>query len=171
MQYRTDRNQQARQEDRIEASLQDNPVTVLARPNLRINTLVGFIAGFFIGGIIVFVLEYLESAIVRRREDVEIFADLPVLAAVRPATDTRNDAVEAIHWIVREDQMTVGLIPKIISLTEKAGAMLMRQVCPRWITAKAGRLTQNPLSVAPLLPLWRRGWGMRGRPSGGSPFM
>ena len=85
VQYRTDRNQQARQEDRIEASLQDNPVTVLARPNLRINTLVGFIAGFFIGGIIVFVLEYLESAIVRRREDVEIFADLPVLAAVPPS--------------------------------------------------------------------------------------
>ena len=83
--YRNDENQQARQEDRIDARLQDNPVTVLARPNLRINTLVGFIAGLFVGGIIVFALEYLESAIVRRREDVESLAGLPVLAAVPPA--------------------------------------------------------------------------------------
>ena len=83
--YRNDQNQQARQEDRIYASLQDNPVTVLARPNVNINTLIGLIAGVFIGGIIVFVLEYLESAIVRRREDVESFAGLPVLAAVPPA--------------------------------------------------------------------------------------
>ncbi len=82
--YRNDQNQQARQEDRIYASLQDNPVTVLARPNLSINTLVGLIAGVFVGGIIVFVLEYLESAIVRRREDVEACAGLPVLAAVPP---------------------------------------------------------------------------------------
>jgi capsular polysaccharide biosynthesis protein len=51
-----------------------------------INTVVGLIAGIFIGGIIVFVLEYLESSIVRRREDVENFADLPVLAIV-PDTD------------------------------------------------------------------------------------
>ena len=38
----------------------------------------------------------------------------------------------------------------------------MRQVCPRWITAKAGRLTQSPLSVAPLLPLWEKGLGDEG---------
>jgi len=37
----------------------------------------------------VFVLEYLESNIVRRREDVERFLDLPVLAAI-PADDTRS---------------------------------------------------------------------------------
>ena len=84
VQYRTDRNQQARQEDRIEASLQDRPVTALARPDLRINAVAGFLAGGFIGGIIVFALEYLESAIVRRREDLEAGAGLPVLAAVPP---------------------------------------------------------------------------------------
>ena len=82
--YRDRLNQQARQEDRIVASLQDDPVIVKARPNLLINTLVGLIAGVFVGGIIVFALEYLESAIVRRREDVELAAGLPVLAAVPP---------------------------------------------------------------------------------------
>ncbi len=85
VQYRNDRNQQARREDRIEAVLQDRPVTVLARPNTRINALVGLIAGAFVGAIIVFVLEYLESAVVRRRDDVESGVGLPVLAAVPPA--------------------------------------------------------------------------------------
>ena len=84
VEYRDRQNQQARQEDRIVASLQDDPVTVKARPNLLINALVGLIAGAFIGGVIVFVLEYLESAIVRRREDVESAAGLVVLATVPP---------------------------------------------------------------------------------------
>ncbi len=84
VEYRDRLNQQARREDRIVATLQDNPVPFRARPNVMINTLVGLIAGLFVGGIIVFALEYLESAIVRRREDVEIAAGLPVLAAVPP---------------------------------------------------------------------------------------
>ena len=85
VEYRTERNQQARREDRIEAIPQDNPIIALARPNIRINMLVGLIAGVFVGGIIVFAMEYLESAIVRRREDLETFAGLPVLAAVPPS--------------------------------------------------------------------------------------
>jgi len=86
LEYRNELNQQARREDRIEARIQDNPVPFQASPNVTINTLVGLIAGIFVGGIIVFVLEYLESSIVRRREDVENFAGLPVLAIV-PDTD------------------------------------------------------------------------------------
>lgn len=84
VEYRDRLNQQARREDRIVATLQDNPVPFRARPNIMINTLVGLIAGIFVGGIVVFVLEYLESAIVRRREDLENAAGLPVLAAVPP---------------------------------------------------------------------------------------
>jgi len=80
--YRNDQNQQARQEDRIYASLQDNPVTVLARPNVRINTVIGLLAGAFVGALLVFVLEYLDSAVLRRREDVENGIGLPVLASV-----------------------------------------------------------------------------------------
>jgi len=82
LEYRNELNQQARREDRIEARLQDNPVPFQSSPNVMINTLVGLIAGIFVGGIIVFVLEYLESSIVRRREDVENFAGLSVLATV-----------------------------------------------------------------------------------------
>lgn len=86
LEYRNELNQQARREDRIEARLQDNPVPYKASPNIPINTLVGLIAGIFVGGVIVFVLEYLESSIVRRREDIEKSAGLIVLAAV-PNTD------------------------------------------------------------------------------------
>jgi len=86
LEYRNELNQQARREDRIEARMQDNPVPYKASPNIPINTLVGLIAGIFVGGVIVFVLEYLESSIVRRREDIENSAGLAVLAAV-PSTD------------------------------------------------------------------------------------
>ena len=86
LEYRNDLNQQARREDRIEAHLQDNPQPFRSSPNVPVNTAVGLIAGLFIGGIFVFVLEYLESAIVRRREDVELATGLPVLAVV-PSSD------------------------------------------------------------------------------------
>lgn len=82
LEYRNTLNQQARQEDRIEARLQDTPVPFQASPNVTINTLVGLIAGIFVGAIIVFVLEYLESSIIRRREDVETSTGLAVLATV-----------------------------------------------------------------------------------------
>ena len=82
LEYRAELNQQARREDRIEARLQDTPVAFKASPNIPINTLVGGLAGFFVGAIIVFVLEYLESSIVRYREDVEDALGVPVLAAV-----------------------------------------------------------------------------------------
>lgn len=82
LEYRNTLNQQARREDRIEARLQDTPVPFQASPNVMINTVVGLIAGIFVGGVIVFVLEYLESSIVRRREDLENAAGLAVLATV-----------------------------------------------------------------------------------------
>ena len=82
IEYRNDLNQRARREDRIEAQKQDNPRAGLLRPNVPVNTVVGAIAGFFVGGIIVFILEFLESSIIRRREDLERSVGLPVLATV-----------------------------------------------------------------------------------------
>ena len=53
----------------------------LLRPNVRINVIIGAVAGLFLGAIIVFVLEYLESNIIRRRDDL-LRNEIPVLAAV-----------------------------------------------------------------------------------------
>jgi capsular polysaccharide biosynthesis protein len=79
--FRERANQEARREDRIDANLQDNPQISLLRPRPGINAAAGGILGALLGGIVVFVLEYLESNIIRRREDVER-ADLPVLATI-----------------------------------------------------------------------------------------
>lgn len=80
--YQNELNQEAQRQDRVRAQIQDNPRLSLLRPNMTINTLIGALAGFFLGGVIVFVLEFLESSIIRRRDDVERIGHLPVLAAV-----------------------------------------------------------------------------------------
>lgn len=81
VQYRNDLNQRALREDRIEASRQDDARASLLRPNLRINAIAGGIAGFFVGAILIFILEFLESNTIRRREDVERLG-ISVLSAV-----------------------------------------------------------------------------------------
>ena len=101
--YRDDQNQRARQEDRIYASLQDNPVIVLARPNVAINTLVGLIAGLFVGGIIVFALElvYIDPPFNSNEDYNSIYRDetgRPLPDQVEAYTDT---------WILDNDKMRV----------------------------------------------------------------
>ena len=80
--HQNELNQSARQEDRIRAQIQDNPKVYKLQPNDRIYTAIGGIGGFFLGIVIIFVLEYLESNVIRRREDVESALNLKVLAAV-----------------------------------------------------------------------------------------
>ncbi len=86
---RTEDNRDLQREDRIEARLIDTATYGQYTPRTMINTIAGAVLGLLVGGAVVFVLEYLESNIVRRREDVERFLDLPVLAAI-PAEDTRS---------------------------------------------------------------------------------
>ncbi len=80
--YRNQENQKARREDRIEARKQDTPVISLVSPRPTINAIVGAVLGMLLGGVIIFVLEYLESAVIRRRDDLERVLDIPVLATV-----------------------------------------------------------------------------------------
>ncbi len=82
IQYRVAQNQRARSEDHITASLQDNANYSLYSPRPVINAVAGAVLGLLLGGIIVFVLEYLESAIIRNRDDIEANLNLPVLAAI-----------------------------------------------------------------------------------------
>ena len=82
IQYRNAQNQLARREDHINASLQDNPIYSLFSPRLTINAAAGGILGVLLGAVIVFILEYLESSVVRHRDDVETSLSLPVLAAI-----------------------------------------------------------------------------------------
>lgn len=86
---RTEDNRDLARADRIEARLIDTATYGQYTPRTAINTIAGAMVGLLVGGAIVFVLEYLESNIVRRREDVERFLDLPVLAAI-PADDAHS---------------------------------------------------------------------------------
>jgi len=80
--FQNELNQEAQRSDRIRAQFADNPRLSLLRPNIAINTAIGAVGGFLLGTVIVFVLEFLESNMVRRREDIERSAKLPVLATV-----------------------------------------------------------------------------------------
>jgi capsular polysaccharide biosynthesis protein len=80
--YRFQQNQTVRREDRIDAVLQDNPRVDLLQPRPTLNAAAGGVLGLLLGVIIVFVLEFLESSIVRSREDLERTLDLPILSTV-----------------------------------------------------------------------------------------
>ncbi|MEO1289811.1 MAG: hypothetical protein AAFV93_18775, partial [Chloroflexota bacterium] len=80
--HQNELNQSARQEDRIQPRIQDNPQVFLLEPNTRIYTIIGAVGGLFLGVVIIFILEYLESNILRRREDIENALNMKVLATV-----------------------------------------------------------------------------------------
>jgi capsular polysaccharide biosynthesis protein len=82
IEYRNAENQRARREDHINAALQDVARYSLLRPQPILNTIAGAILGLLLGGVIVFLLEYLESSVVRSRDDLERSAGIPVLAAI-----------------------------------------------------------------------------------------
>lgn len=84
LEYRNERNAEARREDRIDAQIIDDPQGRLDRPDTKINTAAGGILGLLVGMGIVFVLEYLEAGIVRTPQDVDRFLAMPVLGAIPP---------------------------------------------------------------------------------------
>ncbi len=85
--WRTEENAPLTRQDRIEADMIDTATYGLHSPKKGVNTAAGAVMGLLLGGAIVFVLEYLQSNIVRDKNDVERFLELPVLAAV-PADDS-----------------------------------------------------------------------------------
>jgi capsular polysaccharide biosynthesis protein len=80
--YQDELNQQAQRVDRIQTQPQDNPRISQQSPKIGVNVMIGAIAGFFLGTVLIFVLEYLESNMIRRREDLERSTQLKVLAVV-----------------------------------------------------------------------------------------
>ena len=80
--WRDEKNADLRKEDRIEAELLDDPVPSLARPQTKINTAAGAVFGALLGVIVIFVLEWLESGVVRRSEDVERHLEMPVIGSI-----------------------------------------------------------------------------------------
>lgn len=82
IQDQQEQNDQNRQEDRVDILPQDNPQVSLDSPKTRINTAAGGVFGALLGVIVIFALEWVESGIVRRTEDVERFLEIPVIGSI-----------------------------------------------------------------------------------------
>ena len=82
LQFRNSENAGLQEADRIKAQFLDNPVAGLAGPNTKINVAAGAVFGFLMGVILVFVLEWIESGVIRRTEDIERHLDLPVIGTI-----------------------------------------------------------------------------------------
>lgn len=80
--YRDVENAALRNEDKVSGAILDQPVISLYRPQTTVNTLAGGILGGLLGAVIIFVLEYLESNIIRSRQDAERALGLSVLGVV-----------------------------------------------------------------------------------------
>ena len=79
VEWRNQENQPLRNEDRISAELLDYPKYAQFQPNTAVNVAAGALLGLLVGGVIVFILEFIDSNVVRRAIDVERYLQLPVL--------------------------------------------------------------------------------------------
>jgi len=86
VQWRDRQNQLQRKEDRVYASLRDDPSYVQSWPKTKVVTAAGGIFGLAIAGVVIFFLEWLEAGIIRTPQDLERQLDLTVVGAI-PSTD------------------------------------------------------------------------------------
>lgn len=88
--WRDTENAALRNEDKVSGAILDQPVLSLYRPQTTVNTLAGGILGVLLGGVAIFVLEYLESNIIRSRQDAERVLGLAVIGAIPAAEAGRR---------------------------------------------------------------------------------
>jgi capsular polysaccharide biosynthesis protein len=80
--WRNSENAKIRREDQVEAVILDPPQQSVDSPKTTVNTLAGGILGLLLGGVIIFLLEYLESNVLRSPQDIERALSLSVLGAI-----------------------------------------------------------------------------------------
>lgn len=82
IQWQNANNDQLRKEDRITIEFLDDPQVGLERPNTMINTAAGAVFGFLLGILVIFLLEWIASGVLRRSDDVERYLDIPVVGSI-----------------------------------------------------------------------------------------
>lgn len=126
---RTASNQELDQSDRIIVDIVSNAKAgELYAPKTKINALAGAILGFLIGALIAFLLEYIESGILRRSDDVEASLQMPVLGTIpRLATTQSGRSSGALANIKRLARSTflmlttaLGIILALILLVSRS---------------------------------------------------
>jgi capsular polysaccharide biosynthesis protein len=88
--WRESENTNAQRQDWVSAEILDTPLVTLFSPQTKVNLLAGAILGLLLGGVLVFVMEYLDAGIVRSPQDVERGLGLSVLGAIPPAETTAS---------------------------------------------------------------------------------
>jgi capsular polysaccharide biosynthesis protein len=86
IEWRDSQNQLQRKEDRVYASMRDEPRYSQSWPKTKVVTAAGGIFGLVIAGVIVFFLEWVEAGVVRSPQDVEQQLGLVVVGAI-PSPD------------------------------------------------------------------------------------
>ncbi|GAB4329511.1 MAG: hypothetical protein Kow00117_15480 [Phototrophicales bacterium] len=82
VEYRDEVNQRALRTDRVEAVMPDLPSVAQIAPRPTFNGIAGALLGLLVGGVIVFILEFIESGVIRTRDELEKEIDLPTLASI-----------------------------------------------------------------------------------------
>ncbi len=82
IQWRNAENAKQRKEDVVEAFQLDPPRFALARPKWKINVVAGLVMGTLVGAVITFALEWIESGVVRRPDDIDRYLKLPLLGTI-----------------------------------------------------------------------------------------
>lgn len=82
IQWQEGNNATLRKEDRIDIEFIDDPQAGLKSPRTNINTVAGVVFGALLGLMVVLLLEWVESGIIRRNEDVEKYLDMPVIGTI-----------------------------------------------------------------------------------------
>ena len=82
IQWRDQQNQLQNKEDRVYASLRDQPRYVQSWPKTKVVTAAGGIFGLVIAGVVIFFLEWLEAGIIRTPQDLEQQLSLTVVGAI-----------------------------------------------------------------------------------------
>ncbi len=86
------------QRDRVLVEIQSNATSPeIFSPKTSVNAVAGGVLGALLGVLIVFVLEWLESDIVRTSEDVERFIGLTVLGSI-PTAGEKGPAAASARW-------------------------------------------------------------------------
>lgn len=78
-------------QDRVDVSIRDAAqVGILYKPKWKINALAGAVFGLLVGGLVVFILEWLQADVVRSSEDVEQHTGVAVLGVIPLMTSTSH---------------------------------------------------------------------------------
>ena len=82
IQWRDQQNQLQNKEDRVYASLRDQPRYTQSWPKTKVVTAAGGIFGLVVAGVVIFFLEWIEAGIIRTPRDLEQQLSLTVVGAI-----------------------------------------------------------------------------------------